>query len=170
MYLKYTKSYTDITLIINFNNVFKSKITDSDVFSKYLKHKRLTKHIIKERVEKKELVTQIVWDLAEVGAEEEKVMLRDKYQKWRHQFEQKPLINLELEELKQKHLAEIDEIRRKGEQDIEALQTENEKLLAQVVEVEQTLNKLKIQPKDSIDGTSEISYDALLIKIYENIK
>ena len=110
------------------------------------------------------MVTQIVWDLAEVRAEEEKVILRDKYQKWRHQFELKPLINLELEELKQKHLAIIDEIKRKREQDIDALQTENEKLLAQVVEVEQALNELKIQQKDSIDGTSEISYNALLIK------
>ena len=113
------------------------------------------------------MVTQIVWDLAEVRAEEEKAMLRDKYFKWRHQFEPKPLINLELEELKQQHLAEIDEVKRKGDQDIEALQIENEKLLAQVVEVEQELNELKNQQKDGIDGIDgipKISYNALLIK------
>ena len=124
----------------------------------------MAKHLIKERIEKKECVTQIIRDLAEVRAEEEKVILRDKYQKWRHQFEPKLLVNLELEELKQQHLAEIDEIKIKGEQNVEALRTENEKLLAQIVEVEQELNELKNQPKDSIDGTSEISYNALLIK------
>ena len=87
-----------------------------------------------------------------------------KYQKWRHQFELKPLVNLELEEFKQNHLAEIDEIKRKGDQDIEALQTENEKLLAQVVEVEQALDKLKNQQKDCIDGVLGISYNGLFIK------
>ena len=163
MFLKYIKSFADIS-IIKFYNIFKSKITDSDVFNKYLKHKKLTKHLIKERIEKKELVTQIVWDLVEVRAEEEKVMLRDKYQKWRHQLEPKPLVNLELEELKQQHLAEIDEVKRKGEQDVEALQTENKKLLAQVIEVEQELNELKDQPKDSIDGIPKISFNALLTK------
>ena len=110
------------------------------------------------------MVTQIVKDLAEVRAEEEKVMLRNKYQKWRLQFEPKTLVNLELEEFKQEHFAEIDEIKRKGEQDIEVLQTENDKLLAQVVEVEQELNELKNQQKDCIDGIHEISYNALLIK------
>ena len=135
-----------------------SKITDSDVFNKYLKHKQLTKYIIKERIEKKELVTQIVWDLAEVRAEEEKVMLRDKCKNWGTKFRSTSLVNLELEELKQQHIAEIDEIKRKGEQDIEALQTENEKLLAQVVEVEQELNELKNLQKNWIDEIPEISY------------
>ena len=79
-------------------------------------------------------------------------------------MELKPLVNLELEEFKQNHLAEIDEIKRKGDQDIEALQTENEKLLAQVVEVEQTLNELKNQQKDCINGVLGISYNWLFIK------
>ena len=153
-----------ISLIINFNNVFKSKITDSDVFCKYLKHKRLTKHLINERIEKKELATQIVWDLDEVRAEDEKVILRDKCQNWGTQFHSTSLVNLELEELKQQHLDEIDEVKRKGEQAIEALQTENKKLLAQIVEAEQELNEPKNQPKVWIDGISEISYNALLIK------
>ena len=169
MYLKYTKSYIDITLIINFNNVFKSKITDSDVFIKYLKHINLTKYLINESIEKKELVTQIVWDLDEVRAEEEKVMFRDKFQNWDTQFQSPSLINLGLEELKQKHLVEIDEVKRKGEQDVEDFQTENEKLLAQVVEAEQALNEFKNQPKDCIDGITGISYNAWLIKKYKII-
>ena len=110
------------------------------------------------------MVTQIVWDLAEVRAEEENVILRDKCQNWGTQFQSTSLLNLELEEFKQNHLAEIDEIKRKWEQDIEALRTENEKLLAQVVEVEQALNELKNQQKDSIDWIKEISYNALFIK------
>ena len=85
-------------------------------------------------------------------------MFRDKCQNWGTQFPSTSLVNLELEELKQKHLVEIDEIKRKGEQDIEALQTENEKLLAQVVEAEQELNVLKNQQKDCIDGIIGISY------------
>ena len=110
------------------------------------------------------MVTQIVWDLDEVRADEEKVMLRDKCQNWGAQFRPTPLTNLELEELKQKHFAEIDEVKRKGEQDIKALHTENEKLLAQVVETEHALNELKNQPKDCTDEIKEISYNALLIK------
>ena len=104
------------------------------------------------------------WDLTEVRAEEEKVLLKDKCQNKGTQFQSTSFVNLELEELKQKHLAEIDEIKRKGEQDIEALQTENEKLLAQILEVEQALNELKNQQKDSIDWSKEISYNALFIK------
>ena len=139
-------------------------MTDSDVFIKYLKHKQLAKHIINERIEMKELVTQIGRDLAKVRAEEEKVMMRDKYQKWRHEFEPKPLLNLELKEFKQKYLAEIDEVKRKGKKDIKALQTENEKLLAQIVEAEHALNELKDQQIDNIDKIPEISYNALMIK------
>ena len=110
------------------------------------------------------MVTQIVWDLAEVRAEDEKVILRDKFQNWDTQFLSTSLVNLELEDLKQQHLAEIDEVKRKGEQDIKALQTENEKLLAQVVETEHALNELKNQPKDCTDEIKEISYNALMIK------
>ena len=65
---------------------------------------------------------------------------------------------------------EWNEVKRKYEQVIEALQTENKKLLAQVVEVEQALNEPKNQPKYWIDGISEISYNALMIEIYKNIK
>ena len=158
MSIKYAQFYIDTTLIKQFNNVFKSKITDSDIFSKYMKHKQLIKHIIKDWIEEKELVAQNVCDLAEVRTEEEKVMFRDKCQNWGTQFPSTSLVNLELEEFKQKHLVEIDEIKRKGEQDIEALQTENEKLLAQVVEAEQELNVLKNQQKDCIDGIIGISY------------
>ena len=132
--------------------------------------KKLTKHIIKERIEKKELATQIVWDLAEVRAEEDKVILRDKCQNSGTQFQSTSLVNLELEELKQQHLDEINEVKRKGEQDTKALQTDKKKLLAQVFEAEQELNEPKNQPKDWIDGISEISYNALMIKIYKNIK
>ena len=110
------------------------------------------------------MVTQIVWDLAEVRAEDKKVILRDKSQIWGTQFQPTSLVNLELEELKQHHLAEIDEVKRKGEQDIKALQTENEKLLAQVVEAEHALNELKDHQKDNIVEIPEISYGALLIK------
>ena len=110
------------------------------------------------------MATQIVWDLAEVRAEDEKVILRDKCQNWGTQFHSTSLVNLELEELKQQYLDEINEVKIKGEQAIEALQTENKKLLAQIVEAEQELNEPKNQPKDWIDGISEISYNALLIK------
>ena len=65
---------------------------------------------------------------------------------------------------------EWNEVKRKYEEVIEALRTDKEKLLAQVVEAEQEINKLKNQPKDSIDGISEISYNALIIKIYKSIK
>ena len=65
--------------------------------------KKLTKHIIKERIEKKELATQIVWDLAEVYSDDDRPswMGIDKNNYVIERIDSDSYESLEFEELKQ---------------------------------------------------------------------
>ena len=65
--------------------------------------KKLTKHIIKERIEKKELATQIVWDLAEVYSDVDRPswMGMDKNNYVIERIDSESYESLEFEELEQ---------------------------------------------------------------------
>ena len=142
---------------------YKYQITESQIFIKYLKHKQLIKHINKEwKFDKKKLVTKTVWDLAELRAEENRLMLRDRFQMWADRLGPRSSDILYLEEFRKTHEAEMNEIKNKGEKDIEALQNENAKLHAKIVEDREELNEYRRKYNDYINTSFGISYDVWL--------
>ena len=138
----------------------KFKITESESYRKYLFHKDMNEHRLRdENDELKPTVAQAVRDMTEIGVEEQKTAIEETLQNWRNLYEYKPPISQELENIKQKYSEEVEMIKQQQLEDKESYEKEKEEWLAQRIEIEQELNNFKNKLNDKKTELPSISYD-----------
>ena len=96
------------------------QIKDSEVFSKYLVHKELTRLRFRDTEKDNDLlICKTVRVISELKTEEEKSMIRNRLDKISHLLVPEPAVNKELEDfkLKLKHDEEINELKSKHRED-----------------------------------------------------
>ena len=142
----------------------KEQIKDSEVFMKYLVHKELAKLRFKDADKDNELlICKTVRLISELNTEEEKIMIRNRFNKISHLLVPEPAVNKELEDFKLKHDEEIKELKNKHREDEAKYEKEKEDLLNQRIEIEQELQKLKDQYEEKCKEPKLISYEVKLI-------
>ena len=100
----------------------KMQIKDSEVFSKYLIHKEMTRLRFRDADKEKELLLcKTARIISQAKTEEEKTMIRSRFEKVSHLLVSEPDDNSDLEDFKLKHIAEINEIQSKYKEEIEGL-------------------------------------------------
>ena len=136
------------------------KITESESYRKYLFHKDMNEHRLRdENDELKPTVAQAVRDMAEIGVEEQKTTIEETLQNWRNLYEYKPPISQELENIKQKYSEEVEMIKKQQLEDKESYEKEKEEWLAQQTEIEQDLDNFKNKFNEKKAELPSISYD-----------
>ena len=141
----------------------KEQIKDSEVFSKYLVHKELTRLRFRDTEKDNELlISKTVRVILELKTEEEKLMIRNKMSKISHLLVPEPAVNKELEDFKLKHDEEINELKNKHKEDEAKYEKEKENLMNQRIEIEQELQQLKDQYTEPNEDKKLISYEVNL--------
>ena len=150
--------------------VLKEQIKDSEVFSKYLVHKELTRLRFRDANKDNELIiSKTVRVISELKTEEEKIMIRNRLDKISHLLVPEPAANKELEDFKIKHDEEINELKSKHMEDEAKYEKEKEDLMNQRIEIEQELQKLKDQYIEQNKDPMLISYEVNLNFYYKQI-
>ena len=141
----------------------KEQIKNSEVFSKYLVHKELTRLRFRNANKDNELlICKTVRVISELKTEEEKSMIRNRLDKISHLLAPESAVNKELEDFKLKHDEEINELKNKHREDKAKYEKEKEDLMNQRIEIEQELQKLKDQYIEQNKDPMLISYEVNL--------
>ena len=166
----------------------KMQIEDSEVFSKYLVHKEMTRLRFRDADKENELlICKTARVISQAKTEEEKTMIRNRFEKVSHLFVSEPEVNQDLEDFKLKHDAEIedlkkshgqlvDEITNKLSEEIEEIKKiheeervknskEKEDLLNQRIEIEQELKKIRDKFAQLKEKPPLLSYEVKLFII-----
>ena len=148
----------------------KEQIKNSEVFSKYLVHKELTRlRFMNTNKDNDLLICKTVRVISEVKTEEEKIMIRNRLDKISHLLIQEPAVNKELEDFKLKHDEEINELKSKHMEDEAKYEKEKEDLMNQRIEIEQELKNLNDQYTVPNEDKKLISYEVNLNFYYKQI-
>ena len=146
----------------------RTQIANSEVFSKFLVHKEMTRLRFRDADRDNEmLLRKTARIISEAKTEEEKIMIRNRFERVKHLLAPEPVVNKELEDFKLKHDAEIDNIKKthteelgkvekKHSEDLDELKNkfkenkersdkEKDDLLNQRIEIEQEFKKIKDQ-------------------------
>ena len=163
----------------------KMQIEDSEVFSKYLVHKEMTRLRFRDTDKENELsLSKTARIILQTKTEEEKNMIRNRFEKINHLLVQEHEDNNDLEDLKLKHNTEIedlkrshshlvDEITNKHSVEVKKIQKihkkeiiksnkEKEDLLNQRIEIEQEFKKIEDQLTEFKKGPPRLSYEVKL--------
>ena len=120
----------------------KTKIIESDVFSKYLLHKEMNKHRLMGNIKEQDLlIDNITNDYDQMRTEEDRIMISEKFQKLQTQIEPILLTNSEIEEFKKKHLNGSKETYKPHIDEFPKFDNEKKELIALKIEIEQALSK-----------------------------
>ena len=163
----------------------KIQIEDSEVFSKYLVHKEMTRLRFRDTDKDNELlICKTARIISQAKTEEEKTIIRNRFEKMRHLLVPEPEVNQDLEDFKlihdaeiedlkrshsqlvdeisNKHNEEVEEIKKILEEEIVKSNKEKENLLNQRVEVEQEFKKIKDQFAELKEDPPLLSYEVKL--------
>ena len=128
----------------------KIQIEDSEVFSKYLVHKEMTRLRFRDVDEENELlICKTARIISQVKTEEEKTMIRNRFEKVRHLLVQEPEVNQELEDFKLKYDAEIEDLKRSHRQLVDEISNKHNE------EVEEIKNKHNEEVKEITNKHNE---------------
>ena len=95
----------------------KIQIEDSEVFSKYLVHKEMTRLRFRDADKDNELsLSKTARIISQAKTEEEKTMIRNKFEKVWYLLAPEPEVNQDLEDFKQKHDSEIEDLKKSHKQ------------------------------------------------------
>ena len=153
----------------------RTQIANSEAFSKFLAHKEMTRLRFRDADRDNEiLLRKTARIILEAKTEEEKIMIRNRFERVKHLLAPEPAVNKGLEDFKLKHDAEIenikkthteellkvekkhsediDELKNKFKEDIEKSNKEKDDLLNQRIEIEQEFKKIKDQYTEFKDG------------------
>ena len=148
----------------------KEQIKDSEVFSKYLVHKELSRlRFIDADKDSELMIDKTVKVISEINTEEEKIMSKNRLDKISHLLVPEPAANKELEDFKLKHDKKINELKSKHMEDEAKYEKEKEDLMNQRIEIEQELQKLKDQYIEQNKDPMLISYEVNLNFYYKQI-
>ena len=165
----------------------KMQIEDSEVFSKYLVHKEMTRLRFRDADKDKDnelFINKTARIISQAKTEEEKAMIRNRFEKISHLLVPELEVNQDLEDFKLKHDAEIEDLKRSHSQLVEEISNkhneeveeikkildeeivksnkEKENLLNQRVEVEQEFKKIKDQFSQLKEDPPLLSYEVKL--------
>ena len=163
----------------------KMQIEDSEVFSKYLVHKEMTRLRFKDNEKDNELlICKTARVISQAKTEEEKVMIRNRFEKVRHLLVPEPEVkqdlevfklnyNTEIEDLKMSHSQLVDKITNKHSEEIEEIikiledeifknRKEKEDLLNKSIKIEQDLKKIICQLAEFKEDPPLLSYELKL--------
>ena len=115
----------------------KMQIEDSEVFSKYLVHKEMTRLRFRDTDKENELlICKTARIISQAKTEEEKTMIKNRFEKVRHLLAPEPEVNQELEDFKLKHDAEIEDLKKNHCQLVDEITSKHNE------EVKEITNKL----------------------------
>ena len=163
----------------------KMQIEDSEVFSKYLVHKEMTRLRFKDTDKENELfLSKTARIISQAKTEEEKAMIRNRFEKVRHLLAPEPEANqdledfklrhdTEIEDLKKSHNQHVDEITNKHNEEVEEIKKileeerfknnkEKEDLLSQRIEVEQVFKMIRNLFTELKEDPPLLSYEVKL--------
>ena len=128
----------------------KMQIEGSEVFSKYLVHKEMTRLRFRDVDEENELlICKTAKIISQAKTEEEKTMIRNRFEKIRHLLVPEPEVNQELEHFKLKHDAEIEDLKRSHRQLVDEISNKHNE------EVEEIKNKHSEEVKEITNKHSD---------------
>ena len=118
------------------------QIKNSEIFSKYLVHKELTRLRFRDAEKDSELlIDKTVRVISEVNTEEEKIKIKSRLAKISHLLIPESSVSKVIENFKLKHDKEINELKNKHKEDEAKYEKDKENLLNQKIEIEQELQK-----------------------------
>ena len=95
----------------------KMQIEDSEVFSKYLVHKEMSRLRFRDTDKENELlIYKTARIISQAKTEEEKTMIRNRFEKISHLLVPEPKVNQDLEDFKLKHNTEIEDLKKRHSQ------------------------------------------------------
>ena len=161
----------DLSKIQQRTSDLKSKIIDSEAFSKYLLHKEMNKHRQRGRMNANNLlINNIIKDADKMKTEDEKAIIFERFQKLKELLEVKPGVNIELQEFKRNYYEDIKKIEKmKGEENKLKLQKEIDELLVQKVEIELEIKRIEEKQKSHDTQDEPGAYEWVLL-IYPKLK
>ena len=128
----------------------KMQIEDSEVFSKYLVHKEMTRLRFRDAYKDNELlICKTAKIISQAKTEEEKTMIKNRFEKMRHLLVSEPEVNQELEDFKLKHDAEIEDLKKSHSQLVDEITSKHSK------EIEEIKNKYNEEVKEITNKHSE---------------
>ena len=163
----------------------KIQIEDSEVFSKYLVHKEMARLRFRDTDKDNELsLNKTARIISQAKTEEEKAMIRNRFEKVRHFLALEPKLNQDLEDSKLKHDAEIEDLKKSHnqhvveitnklseedmeikkilEEEIVKIRKEKEDLLNKSIEIEQEFKKIICQLARFREDPPLLSYELKL--------
>ena len=154
----------------------KMQIEDSEVFSKYLVHKEMTRLRFRDTDKESELlICKTERIISQAKTEEEKTMIRNRFEKISHLLVSEPEVNQDLEDFKQKHDAEIedlkkshrqlvDEITSKHNEDVEEINNKHIEEIEEIKKIhENELINSRKEKEDLLNQRIEIEQEYKLI-------
>ena len=128
----------DLTKIQQRASDLKKQITDSEIFSKYLVHKEMTRLRFRDADKDNELhFCKTARIISQAKTEEEKTIIRNKFENTSHLLVPDPEANQNLEDLKQKHNTEIEDLKKSHNQLVDEITNKHSE------EVKEITNKHK---------------------------
>ena len=139
----------------------KMQIEDSEVFSKYLVHKEMTRLRFRDADKDNELlICKTARIISQAKTEEEKTMIRNRFEKVRHLFTPEPEVNKDLEDFKLKHDTEIEDLKKSHNQYIDEI---TNKLREEDMEIKKILEEVIVknrkEKEDLLNQSIEIEQD-----------
>ena len=139
----------------------KMQIEDSEVFSKYLVHKEMTKLRFKDADKQNELfLSKTARIISQAKTEEEKAMIRNWFEKVRHLLVPELDVNKELEDFELKYDAEIEDLKKSDNQHVEEIKnklSEDGMEIKKILEEEIVKNRKK--KEDLLNKSVEIEQE-----------
>ena len=114
----------------------KMKIEDSEVFSKYLVHKEMTRLRFRDTDEENELsLSKTERIISQTKTEEEKTTIRNKLQKVDHLLAPEPEVNQDIEDFKLKNYTEIEELKKSHNQHVDEITNKISKENMEIIKI-----------------------------------
>ena len=111
----------------------KMQIEDSEVFSKYLFHKEMTRLRFRDAEKENELlICKTARIISQAKTEEEKTMIRNRFEKVRHLLAPENEVNQDLEDFKLIHDAEIEDLKKSHSQLIDEVANKHSKEIEEI--------------------------------------
>ena len=107
-------------------------------------------------------VAQVVRDMTDIRIDEHKVTMEERLRNWMKLYVIKPLINLELEELRATYSEEIEMIKQQQSEDQELYKIEREKWIAQKTDIDNAFHIIRNKIKNKSAELPSISYEIII--------
>ena len=111
----------------------KMQIEDSEVFSKYLVHKEMTRLRFRDADKENELlICKTARIILKAKTEEEKTMIRNRFEKVRHLLAPENEVNQDLEDFKLNHNIEIEDLKKSHSQLVDEITSKHSKEIEKI--------------------------------------